>query len=39
MNSYGQILTNLNDVLIRIQHNNEIITLIHKKLGRGNEKF
>jgi hypothetical protein len=26
-------------VLYRIQHNNEIITLIHRKLGKNNEKF
>ena len=34
MASYGQILRNLDDVILRIQHNNEIITMIHKKLGR-----
>ena len=39
MTAYGEVLRNLDDVLLRMQHNNEIITIIHKKLGRANEKF
>ena len=37
--SYGEVLKSLEDVLLRMQHNNEIITMIHRKLGRANEKF
>jgi hypothetical protein len=37
--SFGSPLTNVDDVLLRLQHNNEIITLMHKKLGRFNPKF
>ncbi len=37
--SFGSTLTSVDDVLLRLQHNNEIITLMHKKLGRFNPKF
>lgn len=34
MASYGEELKDIDDVIVRIQHNNDIITMIHKKLGR-----
>lgn len=37
--SFGCLLTSFRDALLRLQHNNEIITMMHRKLGRFNPKF
>jgi hypothetical protein len=37
--SFGCLLNSFRDVLLRIQHNNEIIAMMQRKLGRFNPKF
>jgi hypothetical protein len=37
--SFGHTLHSLEDATLRMQHNNEIIVMMQKKLGRFNTKF
>lgn len=37
--SFGQPVQTIEEATFRMQHNNEIIVMMHKKLGRFNAKF